>query len=237
MSFVTAAIIGAGGAIVGGMLSGSAAKSAAATQAAAADRAAELQYQQWKEGVELQEPWRQAGINALNKMGTGFTGKVDMTQDPGYQFRLSEGLKALDRQAAARGGLISGAALKASQRYGQDYASNEYQNAYNRALSQYNTTAALAGVGQTATNQMVNAGQAMASNVGEAGAAAAQARASGYIGQSNALTGALSGVANSYMQGQMLNRLLPPPSASYASYVPTTNYSYTPDYSLGTPRL
>lgn len=53
-------------------------------------------------------------------------------QDPGYAFRMSEGLKALDRTAAARGGLISGGALKAASRYGQDMASQEYQNAFNR---------------------------------------------------------------------------------------------------------
>lgn len=199
MSAVATAIVASS------VIGSSSAKSAANTQAAAADRAADLQYKQWREGVELQEPWRQAGINALNKMGTGFTGEVDMTQDPGYQFRLSEGMKALERQAAARGGLISGGALKAAGRYGQDYASNEYQNAYNRALSQYNTTAALAGVGQTATNQMVNAGQAMASNVGEAGAAAAQARASGYMGTANALSSGLNQYLN-YSNQQSQNR-------------------------------
>ena len=53
-------------------------------------------------------------------------------EDPGYAFRMSEGLKALDRTAAARGGLISGSALKAASRYGQDMASQEYQNAFNR---------------------------------------------------------------------------------------------------------
>lgn len=53
-------------------------------------------------------------------------------QDPGYAFRMSEGLKALDRTAAARGGLISGGAMKAASRYGQDMASQEYQNAFNR---------------------------------------------------------------------------------------------------------
>ena len=52
--------------------------------------------------------------------------------DPGYGFRMKEGLKAVDAQAAARGGLISGAALKASQRFGQDMASQEYTNAFNR---------------------------------------------------------------------------------------------------------
>lgn len=53
-------------------------------------------------------------------------------QDPGYAFRMSEGMKALERTAAARGGLISGGAMKAASRYGQDMASQEYQNAFNR---------------------------------------------------------------------------------------------------------
>jgi hypothetical protein len=70
-------------------------------------------------------------------MPGAFTGQVNLESDPGYQFRLSEGLKALDRQAAARGGLISGSALKASQRYGQDMASQEYGAAYGRALTEY----------------------------------------------------------------------------------------------------
>lgn len=74
---------------------------------------------------------------AESALPEAFTGQVDLQADPGYQFRLSEGLKALDRQAAARGGLISGSALKASQRYGQDMASQEYGQAYNRALTQY----------------------------------------------------------------------------------------------------
>jgi hypothetical protein len=82
-------------------------------------------------------------------------------QDPGYGFRMSEGLKAVDRQAAARGGLISGNALKASQTYGQDMASQEYQNAFNRfqtsragTLSPYQS---LQGVGFNAATGMVNA--------------------------------------------------------------------------------
>ena len=61
---------------------------------------------------------------------------ADFQKDPGYDFRFKEGLKAVDANAAARGGLISGAALKASQRYGQDMASQEYTNAFNRFLAQ-----------------------------------------------------------------------------------------------------
>jgi hypothetical protein len=67
----------------------------------------------------------------------------------------------------------------------------------------------LAGVGQTAVNQLGAAGQSYATGAGEAMGQAAQARASGYVGQANALTGALSGGANMYMQGQMMNRMFP----------------------------
>jgi hypothetical protein len=59
-----------------------------------------------------------------------------MRDDPGYQFRLDEGQKGIERTAAARGGVLSGAAVKAAERFGQDYASNEYGNSFNR----YQTT-------------------------------------------------------------------------------------------------
>ena len=97
-------------------------------------------------------PYRASGTANLNQLNTllgigGNTGAADYGRfatadftpemfkagmDPGYGFRMSEGLKAVDRQAAARGGLISGNALKASQAYGQDMASQEYGNAFNR---------------------------------------------------------------------------------------------------------
>lgn len=199
MSFVTAALIGAGGAVLGGAIASSGASRAAKTQAAAADRAAELQNQQFERQIQLQEPWRQAGINALGRLQSG---DIMSYQDPSYQFRLSEGLKALDRTASARGGLLSGGALKAAQRYGQDYASQEYGNIWNRL-------AGLAGVGQTATNQLGQAGQTMAGNVGNLMTSGANARASGYVGGANALNQAIGGVGNAYMQSQILNRLYP----------------------------
>lgn len=189
-------------AVVGSALIGSqAARSAAKTQAQAARESGEVQREIFERQVELQEPWRQAGINALGKLGTGFTGQVDLTQDPGYAFRMSEGMKGLERSAAARGGLLSGGTLKGIQRFGQDLASQEYQNAYNRALTQYNTTAALAGVGQTATNALTGAAGQYGQNAAEALQSAAAARASGYVGGANALTSAL-GTGLNYYQGQ-----------------------------------
>jgi hypothetical protein len=116
----------------------------------------------------------------------------DFQTDPGYAFRMSEGLKSLDRQAAARGGLISGGALKAAQRYGQDLGSQEYQNAFNRyqvnRANQLNPLQAMAGQGQTSATQLGNAGQNYAGQAGAAYGAAGQAQASGYMGMANALS-------------------------------------------------
>jgi hypothetical protein len=154
-------------------------------------------------------------------------GMAQFQQDPGYAFRMSEGMKGLERSAAARGGLLSGAAMKGIQRFGQDLASQEYQNAFNRygieRDRRLNPLQSLAGVGQTSTNQLASAGQNYATGAGQAIGAAGQARASGYVGQSNALTGALGGASNMYMQGQMLNRMFPSSSGggSSTNFMPT----------------
>jgi len=138
-------------------------------------------------------------------------GMQDFQQDPGYAFRMSEGMKALDRQAAARGGLISGSALKAAQRFGQDLGSQEYGAAFDRyqvnRTNQLNPLMGLFGAGQLATNTLGGYGANFASgaaNTMRTGAtaqanalgAAGQARASGYVGQANALNAGLSGISN-----------------------------------------
>jgi hypothetical protein len=217
---IPAAIIGSS------LLGGSAAKSAASTQAAAADRAAELQYQQFMQTREDQAPYRAAGVNALAELqrtagnvpgAFSFTNQ-EMYQDPGYAFRLSEGQKALDRSAAARGGLISGGALKAATRFGQDMGSQEYQNAYNRALTGYNTgvssenqlynrQAGLAGIGQTATNLVGTAGQNYATNAGNLITGAGAANAAGQVGMANAVTGGLGTYLNYTQNNALLNAL------------------------------
>ena len=118
-------------------------------------------------------PYRESGTANLNQLNTllgigGNTGAADYGRfktadftpemfkagmDPGYAFRLSEGLKAVDRQAAARGGLISGNALKASQAYGQG------------------TTGVLGAYGTNVGNNLLGAGNATASGyIGQANA-------------------------------------------------------------------
>jgi len=220
------------------LLGASASKSAANTQAAATDRAGELQKQMFEEQNRLQEPFRQGGMAAQNKLLTYFGlpggteggdfgrytrdfGMQDFQQDPGYAFRLAEGQKALDRQAAARGGLISGGALKAAQRYGQDMGSQEFTNAFNRyqtnRANQLQPLQSLMGAGQTATNTMGTAAANYGSNAGNLMTSGGAARASGYVGGANALTSGLGQYMNYTQSQNLMNRLLPQSTAGGGS--------------------
>jgi len=146
----------------------------------------------------------------FNKYTKDF-GMGDFQQDPGYGFRMSEGLKALDRTAASRGGLLSGSTLKGAQRFGQDLASQEYTNAFNRyqvnRSNQINPLQTFMGSGQSATNVLGSAGQNYANQAGEAYMGAGNARASGYIGSANALSNAFGGVSNAFTNYNLMNAL------------------------------
>jgi hypothetical protein len=300
-------LIGGAATIGGSLISASAAGSAASAQAKSADRAADLQYEQYLKGVELQEPFRQAGILGQNRLmtllGLGGEGQYDDTaynkalqdynarlsaidpsqfttgggyvtgagdsgtdyydpsggtfnqkaydaaragivapdreqfrmaggdtgaadfgkyataeytpemfakgMDPGYQFRLKEGMQGLERSAAARGGLLSGGTLKGIQRYGQDMASQEYTNAFNRYQAErtgtLNPFQAMAGQGQSTANTLTNLGMNYANQAGEAYMGAGNARASGYVGQGNAINQGISGLSNMYFQNRLLD--------------------------------
>jgi hypothetical protein len=132
----------------------------------------------------------------------------DFEADPGYGFRMSEGMKALERSAAARGGLLSGATLKGITRFGQDTASAEYLNAFNRyqtnRANQLNPLQSLMGAGQTSANLLSNAAGQTGQGLAGSAMAGGQATASGYMNMANALNQGLSTGANLYMQGQYL---------------------------------
>ena len=151
---------------------------AAGMSAQASREALDLQRRMYEENVARQQPFMQAGQNALNKLAplaseyTPF-GMAQFQQDPGYAFRMSEGMKGLERSAAARGGLLSGATMKGLQRYGQEAASQEYQNAFNRygieRERRLNPLQSLAGVGQTSTQQVGGYGQNYANQANQLG--------------------------------------------------------------------
>ena len=207
----------AAAAVVGSVISADAAGDAADTAAQASGAASAASIAEQRRQYDLSradyQPFLTAGTGAVNRLAAGmapggeFSGSFDSAgflanQDPGYGFRMSEGLKALDRSAASRGGLLSGATLKGAQQYGQGLASQEYQNAFNRyqtnRANQLNPLQSLAGQGQTTATALGQQGSNMAGNIGNAymtsaantgnaAMAAAGIRNSAYGGASNVL--------------------------------------------------
>ena len=171
------------GGTLGGLIDSDQAGNVASNAAGAANAAAEkdiaLRRQMYEEGVARQKPFYEAGVNALpgylqgigqgGDLVRGFT-MGDYEADPGYAFRFEQGQKALERSAAARGGLLSGNTGGALQKYGQGMASQEYSNAYNRFRDtqglRRNALAGVVGFAPTAAGSMATAGQNYASGVG-----------------------------------------------------------------------
>lgn len=222
MSAIAAAI--ATSAVVGAY----SAKKGASAQQKAADEAAQVQREIFQKQTELAEPFRQAGITSQNELMRllGIGGDTtapdygmltrgyrpeDLQMDPGYQFRLGEGMKALERKLSAGGRMFSGGALKAGQQYGQELASQEYMNAFNRAQAQLGTRlgtlGSLYGAGQAAAQQVAGQAGQYGENVGNLLMAGGAARASGYAGVGNALNQALGQYLN-YQQGQNILKAL-----------------------------
>jgi hypothetical protein len=140
-------------------------------------------------------------------------GMEQFQQDPGYGFRLKEGLRALESSAAARGGLLSGNQMRGVTRFGQELGSQEYTNAFNRyqaeRAARLNPLQSLAGMGQTTATTLANQAGQYGQNLAQGAATMGNIRASGYMGQANALTGALGQGLNYYQNQQMMNRFFP----------------------------
>lgn len=171
---------------------------AAAPVAFGEDLQRELQGLQQRQGQASQQQNSNPLYGSLLRPYTG----ENLLRDPGYQFRLNEGLGGVERSAAARGGLFSGATLRALERYGQDYASGEYMNAFNRNLAgnqnTFNMLSGVSGTGQVSAQQVGNQGIQTGGMVGSNMIGAGNARGAGYIGQSNAWTNALNQGVSAY---------------------------------------
>lgn len=198
------------------------------------DQQVALQREMFNKNVELQQPTIDAGNTARNRLmqmlglSAGGTDNgslmrdfsmADFQSDPGYQFRMDQGQQALERSAAARGGLLSGSALKDTARFTQGLASQEYQSAFDRFQSnranKLNPLLSLAGSAQTASGALGAASQNMANGAGNALGnyasiagqnitGAGNARASGYIGTANAISNGIGQAVNGYQQNQLL---------------------------------
>lgn len=186
MSFAVAAIY-----------SGYQADKGADAQVDAANAATQVEWDMYNQTRTDNMPWLNSGKGGLNALmalqgfqqdGNGqwaqspnasSLAQMQMQMDPGYRFRLAQGMDTVQNGAAARGGLLSGNTLKSLMDYGQNSASNEYMNAFNRL-------AGISGTGQAQANTLGTLGANTATNVGNNMLNAGQARASGYAGQANA---------------------------------------------------
>lgn len=237
------------GTVGGALISADASRSAANKQAKSIENANQLQWEQYLQNREDLAPWREAGAEALGQLRE-LTAKPDVwdkqfsmqgwQNDPGYQFRLSEGMKALERSGSARGMALSGAQLKALDRYNQDFASNEYSNVYNRAFNEYQTNynqfanersnrfnqlAALAGIGQTSAGQLAGMGSQTAGQMGQNLMNLGNAQAASGIAQANAWTGALNTGVNQWMNYRAMQ---PQTSAVSGMYGGGASGTYNP---------
>lgn len=204
MPFGWAAAIGGAATVAGAYMQSSAADDAANSQAASsADAIGEQRRQynqtrgdyreQYDQTRADQRPYMLAGRDALAQFQSGIDTPLDASgvqMDPGYAFARGQGQEAIDRMSAASGGRLSGASLKAASQYNTDYATTKYDGAYNR-LNQargdrLNRLAALAGIGQTSTQQTGANGLSMAQGLGAFGNSSAQGISGNMTAQGNA---------------------------------------------------
>jgi hypothetical protein len=234
------AVLGAGSSLYGSSKAAEAQQAAAAESAAAqryaADQSIAAQKEMYQQGRTDLQPYREGGVTAQNQLMTllglgGDTaaqgygkyakdfGMSDFTTDPGYQFRLEQGMKALNASAAAKGMGQSGANIKGATEYGQNLGSQEYQNAFNRyqtnraaqldplfklysggQASAAGSAAQAQGLGTNLGNTYTGLGQGIA----QAEVAGGNAQASGYLNSANAITNALNQGMSSYTMNNYL---------------------------------
>jgi hypothetical protein len=203
-----AAVVGAGVSVY------SANKAAGASKSAANSSIAEQQ-REYDQARADNAPARTTGISALGQIaklyGLDYTdangntvkgsGKSDFSgfsTSPDFQFNLGQGQDAINRSAAARGGLLSGAAVKAGQTYATGLADQNFGNYVNRLTG-------IAGAGQVATNATTAAGTNMANQNSGAYMSAGNARASAYNDVGQTVGNTANGLASNYLLYRYLN--------------------------------
>ena len=179
---------------------------AAALEQQSADKQLALQREIWEKQQKDQAPWLKQGQQAIGRLGDLMKPNADtsamLKNDPSYQFRLKLGQQQLDRNNAASGMGYSGSQLKAAQNYGQDLASTEFGNYYNRlaglASGGQQTAQSLGGMGNNyatgASNTLGNLSNARTGILGQQ----ANARASGYAASANAFNQGLGNMIDIY---------------------------------------
>lgn len=189
---------GVASAIVGGAVVGAAATTMAANKSAKASKSAtnatiaeqQRQYDQTRADTANLRALSDQSVANLSRLQSG-----DMSgfyASPDYQFNLTQGQQAIDRSAVARGGLLSGAAVKAGERYASGLASQQFGSYVDRLLQS-------AGLGNTGIGMTSSAGQNAANNIGNAYMTGAANRANAYGMQAAGINNAVQGAASNFL--------------------------------------
>lgn len=174
---------------------GGAAKKAAKSQVKMAQMGIDEMRRQFDLSRTDLAPWREAGGAAINAGAAMLQPGYDHTTSPGYQFRFGEGQRAVESGAAAKGMLMSGGTLKDLTRFGQGVAADDFNDQFNRQM-------AIAGGGQQAATSGAQMGQQTASGISDLYTQMGNAKASGYVGQANAIgssIGQIAGIASMFL--------------------------------------
>lgn len=183
-----------------GQTAANASLSAAQMQEQSANYAANLQNQQFGQMQQNLQPYMNLGTTAMPQLmqminGGGFQfnpTEQQLSQTPGYQFTLNQGLKGVDNSMSAKGLNLSGAQAKGIGQYTTGLADQTYQQQYQNAYQNYNTNygnlANLVNLGQNAAAGVGQAGMQNATNVGNTLMSGANAGAAGQVGAANATT-------------------------------------------------
>jgi len=208
MTWVTVAVVGGGATLAAGYMGAKAAKEAAATSAAGMRYAADTNREMFNITNENLRPYREQGqvslkdlVARMPELTRSYTAE-DFNQgiDPGYQFRLAQGQKALENQYNRGGGLVSGNVMQGMQDYTQGQASQEFGAAFGRNTTNqtniFNRLKGIADMGLSATGTTANAATSAGQTIGSAQIGAANAEAAGITGQAKAYGNTLQGMAN-----------------------------------------
>lgn len=208
-AIIGSALIGGGLSYLGSKAQSDAASRAARTQADAASDAARVQWNMFQTNRADMAPWMDAGKQSLNYLsglmqpGGALTQTFDgpkFVKEPGYDFRLKQGSDAIKKLAASKGQFFSGGMGRALDEYNQNFASNEYANAYSRYMNSqnalYNRLAGLANTGQTAARTIGTLGADAAGAAGDYTVAAGNDIARGYLNAADATASGYAGIGN-----------------------------------------
>lgn len=209
MAWVATAIVGS--AVVGAGASIYGANQAANAQKSGFNQAAQIAQQQYGQTRSDLQPYRDIGQTASTNLTNRLTeltspivmDQATLEQTPGYQFNRTQGLKAVQNSAAARGLGVSGAALKGAATFATGLADSTYQNQFNNAntnqMNAYNRLKALVDTGENASAQTGNSGTAAANTAASAAGASGNAGAAAANATGNAISGATNNALGGYL--------------------------------------